>query len=86
MKLYKIYTEAKQLDSILAETEDCFSNFTVYLVEGAYMGVQETSMVIEIIAEKREYPLVKTLAESIKLLTNQDSVLITSHDVTTESV
>lgn len=86
MKQYRIYTEARQLDRVRDETNAHFSNFTIYRVEGRYKSIPENSLVIEIIAEERAYPFVKALAESIKFFNNQDSVLITSHAITTESV
>lgn len=81
MKQFRIYTEDKNREEIQEETAVCFANFTIYLVEGCYQGQSEQSLVIEIITDEKEYPLVKTLAESIKHLNNQQAVCLTIQDI-----
>lgn len=81
MKQFRIYTEAKNIGTMLDEVEACFSSITTYLVDGIWRGARETSCVIEIIAHESEYALVKTLAESIKHLNKQQAVCLTVQDV-----
>lgn len=86
MKQFRIYTEDKHREEISEETAACFANFTIYLVEGCYQGQSEHSLVIEIVATEASYVLVKTLAESIKHLNNQQAVCLTIQDIGVKTI
>lgn len=80
--VYRIYTEDKNRDKILAETSARFTGFTVIPVLGSWAGVQEASLIIEVISfaganHGYNKTAIKELAEAIKALNSQEAVLIT---------
>lgn len=79
-KLYRIYTEEKNRAEVEAVTGDYFPGFTVFTGIGYYKGNKEFSMVIEIIGNdtKKDFEKIVTLAEYIKTVNCQESVLITT--------
>jgi len=87
MKTYRIYTEDKNRESVIALTAKKFDSFTVYDAKGYWKGEKEDSLVIEIIDEDSDIRYrVNTLAYEIRILNKQDTVLIQIFDCNVESV
>ena len=81
-KLYRIYTEAKNTEEILDETKACFKSFSAIVCSGVYDRQEELGLILEFVTEYNDFPLVKTLAQSIKHMNKQQAVLVTEQDVT----
>ena len=75
---YKICTEEKNIDLILNEVSAMFSCFKISRGIGYWKGNEEQALTIEIVASDsfHDAALVRALAHSIRLLNNQESVLI----------
>lgn len=83
-KCYRIYTEDKHYSRTLETVESYFSGFTVYReCNGLWHGIQEESLVIEIITTEDKFLLVKQCAEQVKNVNEQVSVLLTVHNIET---
>lgn len=76
---YKICTENKNKETILAECNSVFKCFTCYESIGYWNGEEELALTIETTLEDTAHNavLVLALARSIKLLNNQEAVLVT---------
>jgi len=79
-KLYRLYTENKNKALITKEVSKEFEGFTVLEGAGYWKGIKESALVIEIITdESREGEnKVDRLAHFIKILNNQENVLLTT--------
>ena len=82
MRLYRIYTEKKNLNQIKTLLGKWFDAYTIIESEGAWKGDHESSIIIETIFNgevnrKRVY----AIAEEIKRLNKQDAVLITEQEI-----
>jgi len=87
MKTYRIYTEDKNRECIIALTVKKFDSFTVYNAQGYWKGQAEDSLVIEIIDEDKDIRYrVNTLAYEIKILNQQEGVLIQIVNCETELI
>lgn len=86
--IYRIYTESTggMRTRAVAATAAVFDCFTVIDTKGYWQGTEEDSMIIEIISDKDSLPLVFGLANHIKSINAQDSVLVTSHKLEAELV
>ena len=72
--VYRIYTEDVDRQAVIPVTSEAFENFTLHETIGYYRGEREDSIVLEIVdAEETD---VQSLAEKIRKLTGQKSVLI----------
>ena len=82
--IIRICTEDKNYDQVRVLCSARFDGFTIYRAAGVWKGVPELALVIEIavienadfISNEREQYLAKKLAEDIKKLNAQESVLI----------
>jgi hypothetical protein len=76
--LYRILTEDKNRAKIEHETSKLFPGFTIVEATGCWKGSKEKSLIIEIWAGDDVYigPIITTLAERIKGLNSQESVLV----------
>lgn len=81
-KLFRIHTQSTSHDeAILDEVGECFAQYTAFQSTVCdNMKGQHDGLIIEILGAYSDWPLVKTLAESIKHL-NQRTVLVLAHDV-----
>ncbi len=79
MEVFRIYTEDLNRAGIEALVSQRFPGFTIIPANGYWEGHHEESLVIEVIApgNERSVKVVHELAESIRELNNQDSVLVT---------
>jgi hypothetical protein len=68
--MYRILTENKNLDQILPLIQDG----TVYSAIGLWHGVKEKSLVIEITGEPLR--VIESIAREIKVINNQEAVMI----------
>ena len=73
--LYRIYTENKNFDDVIRIAGCYFDGFTVLTGKGFWQGESEDSLILEVIGENLDRK-VKELAEDIKVLNQQDCVLI----------
>lgn len=83
MILYRIYTENKNREQIEKIVSELFDGFTVIESTGYWRGQREISLIIEIldtglvnVAERIEF-----IAEKIKKINDQESVLVTKHEI-----
>ena len=72
--IYRIYTEEKNKKTIVDLVGEQFESFTLQPTVGYYRGQPEKSIVIEIVGAKA--PKIKTLADRIRKMNGQESVLI----------
>jgi len=82
MKVYKLYTERKNLKWICGMISEYFDGFTVYKTLGYWRGKPEKSVCIEIITDQMlaEYWL-EVIRKKIEGYNWQDEVLITKSEV-----
>lgn len=86
---FRLYAENLNADDIIGETTHFgINNFTYYIVDGKYKGIGEQTLIIEvIIGENWNYGIDRTrqafknLADYIKELNNQESVLLTEQPI-----
>lgn len=102
MTRYRVFTENKHKGDILAIFDRYFDGYTVFEVAGRWKGRLESSLVVEIlIVDDRLYSVAGILptpvnmshravmgviAEEIKLLNAQESVLIERTEVESEFI
>ena len=72
--MYRILTEAKNVEEVKQELIRLGLDYTVYCAEGSYQGTQEQSLIIELDNVSRE--LVLAAAKQIKEMNAQDAVLV----------
>ena len=78
--LYRIVTERKRLRRIRRICNRLFQGYTMYKAYGAYKGVPEKSVVIEVQSDGLPYAAlrVKEAAEEIREVNKQECVLVQS--------
>ena len=81
MKLYRIYTEHKNLDSVVHQANQRFEGFTVLSGVGYWKGKAEPALIIEVVAPEEDRELVVDLALSIKRTNAQEAVLLTTQSL-----
>lgn len=84
--VYRIYTERRGTwdDRTIREVGKRFSAFTIIRAQGYWEGKAEPAMIIEIITGMDgDAARVFELAEYLRVMNEQDAVLVTQHDVTT---
>lgn len=74
--LYRIYTEDKNPEKIEAIVSHRFPGFTLSKAEGFWRFQKENSLIIEVVIEEKDDPLISDLAREIKEANEQESVLI----------
>lgn len=72
--LYRILTENKSKRDVLAITSGYFDGFTVLEGQGYWKGKAEASLILEV--ETTDLVSIKRLANDIKLLNEQEAILI----------
>jgi hypothetical protein len=73
-RVFRICTEDKQRGDIEMIVSKSFQGYTILQADGYWNNVFEHSLIIEIVTP--HYYQVKEVAEKIKVLNNQDAVLI----------
>ena len=86
MICYRIYTERKNVTGIKEILDDQFDGYTLISAAGVWEGETESSLIIEIVGEENRNYDIRTVAESIAVLNQQDAVLITTANITGELV
>ena len=85
--VYFSYENEDQYKKIIKHTNTLFSNYTVLTGTGCYEGVNEPCVIIRIIDLESVSRIshveffVETLAEYIKIVANQECVLITKTNI-----
>jgi hypothetical protein len=79
---YRIYTEEKNKKTIVRVVAEKFESFTLQPTLGYYRGRSEKSIVVEIVGAKA--PEIKRLADRIRKINGQQSVLILRLDARSE--
>ncbi len=80
--VYRIYTENKiNMRDVERFIRKYFDGFTVFFTNGHWKGTKEDSIVIEIIADYTDKHSVLSLAGDIKVLNEQETVLVTTATV-----
>jgi hypothetical protein len=72
--IHRIYTENKNEHQIVRLASLRFDSFTVHPTAGYYRGRHERSIVLEIVGARQS--AVESLAESIRKMNGQKSVLV----------
>jgi hypothetical protein len=80
MKLYRIYTENKFRARIERRIAMSFDSFTILTGKGYWQGTPEDCLVIEIIEDSAGIS-VTHLANWIKNVNDQESVMVTVQDI-----
>jgi hypothetical protein len=86
MKLYRVCTENKNYPGILNYLDEHFPDgYTVINANGAWQGIREKSLVIEIIGKKDSVDFINTSVEHLcywlKKYNNQQAIMVQSIDV-----
>ena len=77
--LHRIYTEDKNRSGIYAVLDSWFAGYTVSEATGAWKGVRENSLVIELVdSDNTLLPLVEAVSDAIKAANGQESILVVS--------
>ncbi len=85
-RLYRIYTEkTEHLPEVIACIDKYLDGYTVIRAAGVWKGQSEKSLIIETISDQ-PYELFKELAQDIKRINHQASVLLTVQPVDAEFV
>ena len=83
MKVYRLYTERRNVKWICQEISEVFGGFTIYKTIGFWQGKRENSMCIEVMTNERhaEHWFKHVLRLKIMGYCKQDYVLITKSEV-----
>jgi len=81
--IYRIYTEQKNKDAIVDLLASQFESFTLQPTLGYYRKEPEKSIVIQIVGAKAS--AIRRLAEGIRKMNGQKSILILKSDARTET-
>jgi hypothetical protein len=84
--LYRIYTEDVNRNEILEIVSKYFDAFTFIMARGAWKGKHESSLIIEIISNPLQSPLIRDVARAIKIANRQQAVLVTKSAIESELV
>ena len=88
-RIYFSFENNDQLTNIIDFVSGLFEGFTIYETLGYWKGIKEVSRIIEIISERcydiESYAIVQ-IASYIKVIANQESVLLTSKSINMEFV
>lgn len=84
--LYRIYTEDKNRGTIAGIAGNYFPGFTLISATGYWNGKAELSLIVEIVGEQSDGLDVLAVAHQIKAVNEQEAVLITRHDSSSELV
>ena len=74
--IYRLYTEDKNRDSIVAIVSRAYNSFTLFQGVGYWLGRAEQCLVIEIIAGEDELGVMEAIIGEIKNCNSQDCVLL----------
>ncbi len=86
-KKFVIHTEDKKPKAVDKLVAEVLSNATIHRgTTGIYNGAVESSLVIEYVGPSHDEGTVRHLARQIKILNNQETVLITRQDVAAELI
>lgn len=84
MKCVQIYTERKNINALIGLAGGMFSSFTLVRGLGVYKGKEEGSLIFTVIGAD---PLaVKDFANVVKVLNNQQCVLVVESEVNAEFI
>lgn len=83
-KLFRIYTSDVNRRAVLRLAADKFESFTLHPATGFYRGQPEESLMIELVQVNEQD--VEALAQSIRQLNGQKSVLVMSLHADTQNV
>ncbi len=81
MVLYRILTEDIDRDTIESIVGARFPGFTILLGDGYWRGKHEDCVIIEIMAEWSDMPAVNDIAENIKRINMQETVLVQRFEI-----
>jgi hypothetical protein len=84
--LYRIYTEDKNREAIEKICSEVFDGFTIIHANGYYKGIKENTIIIEIVVSIPDLRAIKYLADNIKRLNHQESVLITCNKIDSQFI
>lgn len=82
--IHRIYTEKKNTQAIVKLLSNHFESFTIHPTLGYYRGGKEESIAIEIVGARSSQ--IRELAEQIRKMNGQKSVLTISFRATAESI
>jgi hypothetical protein len=82
--IHRIYTEKKNTRAIVKLLSDHFESFTIHPTLGYYRGGKEESIAVEIVGARSSQ--VRNLAEQIRKMNGQRSILTISFRASAESI
>lgn len=89
MKLYRLYTENKNVEGIKEIINAYFSGYTLIEGVGIWNGISEKSLIVEVVNFTGKSNLeaeFKLIAGAIKKLNCQDAVLLTVQEIESKFV
>ena len=82
MKLFRIYTENKNMARVVELASEVFAEgFSIFTGQGYWAGSTEPCLIVEIVAAQNQGVLVVALADLIKTENSQQCVMVTWSDV-----
>jgi len=81
MIAYRIYTEDVNRAQILELADSYFQGYSVLIATGVWRGKHEPSLILELLAFENDKHAVTCLAQDIKALNKQESVLVSQNVV-----
>jgi hypothetical protein len=82
MKLYRLFTERKNVKNLMMLISESFGGFTIYETTGYWSGKKERSLCIEIAGNETDIPLrMNRLCRQICGYNKQECVLVQIVDV-----
>jgi len=81
MTCYRIYTENVNPDKIIELARTSFDRANVSFRQGIYHGKTESSAIIEVLSSRSLRVEVVWFADKIKEMNQQESIIITQHEV-----
>ena len=80
-KLYRIYTEHKQLPVIKSIINKHFKGYTIIKTNGYWQGIPEKGLIIELIATANKIKKIRLISKQIKHINRQQAILLTSRSI-----
>ena len=78
---YRIYTENKNKEQVISLLNNYLGDFTVFEATGYWNRQGEDSLIIEIIGSKNITSVIHEIATKIKIMNQQQAVLVTKVQV-----
>ena len=81
MTCYRIFTQYKNFSDVIKLVKESFDEANISLPLGIYHGKTECSCIIEVLSSRSLRVEVVWFADKIKEMNQQESIIITQHEV-----